>query len=555
MTEQVAKTTKQGLKPAVIVATTAILVICLVLLATNGDGFSTAIGNANNWLLDRFGWLYLVGTFAIMVMCILVYVSPLGKVRVGGRNAVSKMSKPVFYAIALCTMIAVGMLMWGGAEIMAHYSEPPAFWGVAPLSPEAAEMGMAQVFIDWTFMPFAVYAMPTVLFAFAFYNMKKSFSLSSLFAPLLGDKLEGRAGQILDVICSITLIAGIVCSLGQGAMTILAGLGFLSGAPGLDTNVTLIVILIFIIGVAFTISAVTGVLKGIRLLSIINAVALLAIAVFALIAGPTVFIFKYATEAGGTMLGNFFTMVLNTESMTGDRWAYNWPIFYFAVYLAWALISSVFLGRISKGFSFKTVLNGVFVIPSLVSGGWLAIMSGVSMNLEVTGTDMVSVYQSGVPNVSFAILDSLPATPVLVVIFILLLFVGFTTAGDSLTNAIAGLCTKKAGGDDTEPPRALTTYWGVVTFCVTALCAAFLNFDQLRAVANIGAFPALIVEVVAIFALWRAMWHPARFDVHKDDYDEYGRPIPSDLPEGAPGKAAFKMTRREDRPGSHQTPD
>ena len=540
-----------------LIGTTAVLILSLVALALPGSTFAETMTFANNWLLDRFGWLYSSGTLAVMIVCILVYVSPLGRVRIGGREATTKLRKGTFYAIVLCTMIAVGLLMWGGAEILAHYANPPEFWGVDPLSEESASMGMAQVLIDWTFPPFGLYALPAVLFAFVFYNMKKRFSLSSMLAPLFGDRISDTASQIIDIICSFALICGMATTLGQGVMSILAGAGYLSGTSGLEANVSATVGLVIAIGVIYVISAVTGVLNGISFFSRINAVALTVLGVFVFLAGPTLFILNFATQSIGTFANEFFSMMLNTGAITGERWAYDWPIFYFAVYLAWAMISAVFLGRISKGFSVRTVLNATFVIPSLVSGAWLAIMSATSLDLQFSGVDMVGVFESGIPNVSYAILDHLPLAHLLAVVYIILLFVGFVTGGDSLTTAVAGLCADDTLGENGEPPRSMVLYWGVLVVGVTAICALFLDFEELRAVSNIGAFPALIVELLGMVALWRVMWHPARYDVHTQDYDEYGEPIPATAPEGAQRTRARAklLTRREDAPGSHQTPD
>lgn len=516
---------KTKFKPLVFILPLILLAVCIACSMGAGSTFSEGVTALNDMLLSRFGWAYTFGVLAITIAVFVAYFSPLGKVKVGGRNAKPEVNTLTYFAIVLCSIVGTGMPIWGAAEIMAHYSAPPASEGVEALSIGAAKFGMRAVLMDWTFAPYAVYILPAVLMAFAFYNMKAPFSLGSMLTPLFGKKMEGKAGQLIDAICIFTLICGLVTSIATGSESILYGMGLMTNGAVTKNTITMTV-LIVLIAVTFILSATTGLKKGIKFFSNLNIYIFFFMMLFIFVVGPTTLIMNLGVESIGNFVANFIPDILNMRSLTGDNWAYWWPIFYFAIYLAWALISSAFIARISYGLTFRKMITWAFIMPSLFTGAWVTVFSITALDMELKGLGLLDTYLENYAGVVIRLLQNLPLSVPIIIIFMVMVFVSFVTAADSCTNAIAGLCSTGLSQENTEPPASLKIFWGVLMGVVALVGSLVLDLTGIKAICNVGGFPALIIELFGLVALVKIMMKPAKYDVHKEDYDEYGRPLP-----------------------------
>ena len=516
---------KTKFKPLVFILPIILLVIAIGASIVSGTSFGEGVTAVNNSLLSSFGWLYSLGVFAITVAAFVVFFSPLGKVKIGGRHAKPTVSKKTYFSIVLCSIIGTGMPIWGAAEIIAHYSAPPASEGLDAFSIAAAKFGMRAVLMDWTFAPYAVYILPAMLMAFAFYNMKAPFSLGSMLAPLFGEKMNGKPGQIIDAVCIFTLVCGLVTSLATGSEALLYGMGQLTGGV-ISKNAVSMSVLVVLIAATFILSATTGLKKGITFFSNLNIYIYVFIMIFVFVVGPTALIMNLGVESIGSFIANFVPDILNMRALTGDNWAYWFPIFYFAIYLAWALISAVFIARISYGFTFRTMLTYSFILPCIFTGAWMLIFSTTSLQMEMDGLGMAETYAENYAGVVIKLIQNLPCSVPIMIIFFLVVFVSFVTAADSCTNAIAGLCTVGLTTDNTEPPVSLKVFWGCLLGLVALVGSLVLDLTGIKAICNVGGFPALLIEVLGLFALCKIMVAPQKYDVFKEDYDEYGRPLP-----------------------------
>lgn len=241
------------------------LLVCVILASLFiGNSFSDTLSIINTAILSRFGWLYSLTTLAALVICIVVCFLPFGKVRIGGPEARSRMNTKTIFAIVLCTIIGIGMVTWGTAEIMAHYTVPNEALGIMPESDEAANYAMRTVLLHWTFPAYSLYALPSLLFAFAFYNMGCSFSVSSFLRPLFGSKVAEKVAGIVDAFCIFTLLCGMIGTVGTTALSLLGGLSYITNGQVKKGTIAITIIITALVTV-FVISAVTGVMKGIRL--------------------------------------------------------------------------------------------------------------------------------------------------------------------------------------------------------------------------------------------------------------------------------------------------
>ena len=444
-----------------------------------------------------FGWLYSVATLAVLLVCFAVLLSPFGKVKIGGKQAKPRLRGKDIFAIVLCSIVGIGMVTWGTAEVMAHYTAPLSALHIKPYSDDAANFAMETVLLHWTFPAYGLYALPSLLFAFVFYNMKRPFSVSEFLYPIFGSRMNRKAGGTVDVICVFTLLCGMVGTIGTTILTLLGGMSYLSDGQ-IQKNVFSIAALVAVIVITFVISSVTGVMKGIKLLSNMNLYFFVLLALFALTFGPTAFILNYGVEGAGNMVQHFFGSMLRTNAASGDDWSYWWSIFYWAAYMTWAPISAMFIGKVCYGQSVRRVILLTLVGPSLFTAAWMAVFSGTSMYFERAGYGVADAYAKGYEHTAYVVFEHLPLTLLITVLFLFVACVSVVTASDSATDALAGLVLRDGEEASGRRKSRIKVIFGLVIGISTFIIVAYSDISGIKMISNIGAFPALWIELLGL---------------------------------------------------------
>lgn len=503
-----------------------ILLICMVIVSlVNGDAFLAGLNAVTGWILDNFAWLFNIVTVGCVATVIFVYFSPLGKVRIGGRKARPVMGFMNLVWITLCTTIAAGILFWACAEPMYQMYAPALSEGVEAGSQGAALFAMKTMFLEWTWSPYAIYTVATIAFAFTFYNMKQAYSIGSAFAPLLGNKVT-KYNNIIDIICLFTLGTGMAASLGTGTMTIAGGI---ENVFGLKSGPVMWGIIIAVIVITFVISSISGIMKGIRILSNINAKVYMVLLVFLLVFGPTAFMLNFSVESWGAYIRDFIPLSFNTGAIFEDGWAKSWPIFYWCNWLSWTPITAIFLARILKGYTIKDAIRCNFVIPSIFATVWMGLFSTASIYYEMHGQGFYEILQSSGPEaVVYALFRQLPLAVIIIPFYLFIVFISFVTASDSNTTAMAGLCTSGITQEEQDSPAWLKVVWGVTLACVTWILISFAGIDGIKAASNLGGFPNMFLMILMIVAVIKIARNPQKYDTYKEDYNENGAPIESE---------------------------
>lgn len=497
----------------------------VIISMINSEQFLNGLNIVTGWILNHFAWAFNFTTLACVATVIIVYFSPLAKVRIGGRKARPIMKFGNLVWITLCTSIAAGILFWACAEPMYHMYAPAAAAGVAPGSEGAALFAMKTMFLEWTWSPYAIYTVATLIFAFVFYNMKKSYSIGSTLIPIFGDKVT-KYQSFLDIICLFALVNGMASSLGTGTMTIAGGI---ENVFGIKSNPVSWGIIILLIVMTFVISSISGIMNGIRILSDINAKVYMVLLVFIFVFGPTVFMLNFTAESLGVYLRDFFQMSLITGEIHGDGWAKSWPIFYWCNWLAWTPITALFLGRILKGYTIKDAIHCNFVIPSLFGTVWMGMFSTASIYYELNGVGIYELLQtSGPESAVYMVFRQLPLAVIVIPFYLFIVFISFVTASDSNTTAMAGLCTSGLTQEEQESPAWLKIVWGATIAIVTWILISFAGIEGIKAASNLGGFPNMFLVIGMIVGLLKICRNPKKYDVYQEDYDEQGRPLASE---------------------------
>ena len=488
------------------------LLACVVFNFIDTNKFTEACGTVYNGILQNFGWANLAGPFCMIIALLYVYFSPLGEYVIGGKNAKPLFDKRTWFFIALCTTIACGIVFWAAAEPLQHYLYPPESLNIEPASSEAAVFSMTVIFTHYTLMPYATYTIVTVMFAFAYYNMKKKFSIGSCLAPFVPEKHEGKVGIVVDVIAIFALCAGLAASLGIGVLNINGALTNMLGLP--SNSITWLVIIVCVTAF-FVLSAISGIVKGIKVLSDMNVYLYLFLIALIFLCGGTVFILEFGLESIAKWLSTFFERCLFTGASTGDPWSDNWTIFYMGNWFAWAPITGVFLGRISRGRKVKEVIKVNLFATSIFCMIWFIIISGATLNFAMHDPDcgLIEAFNLGYENAIYCLLDNLPLAAITKVLFFIAVVISFITAADSNTVAIAGLCCNSDGEEDPESPAALKILWGVIISAVTWIMMSVGDgMTGIKILSNVGGFPAMILVICIMFALIRVARSPEKYN-------------------------------------------
>ncbi|GAB3165004.1 BCCT family transporter [Telluribacter humicola] len=471
----------------------------------------------NSAMMDGFGWLFSLGALFFFALCIVVYLSPLGEVRIGGADALPILDRWRWFAITLCTTIATGILFWGTAEPLFHLHAPPASLGIQPGSHEAALFAVSTMYMHWSLIPYGIYTLAGVTFALCYYNLRQPFSLGSMLYPVLGEGVHRSVGGLIDAICLFCLVAGMSASLGAGILILSGGLQQLAGIPSTITTLGLIALSII---TCFILSAASGLLRGIRILSEINVSIFILLAVFMLIAGPTGYMLAFGAEALGEYVLHFFERSLIGTITDDTAWAKSWTLFNWTNWLAWTPITALFLGRIAVGYTVREFIHFNLLFPALFACVWIMIFSVTSIQIDMAGVGsplyQVVSREGGASQVIFEILARLPLSTLTSFIFLGTAFLSYVTAADSNTAAMSDISVYKTGNTHVEPPLPVKVAWGGLIGLIAWVMVSFAGegenkgLDGVRILSNLGGFPALILMLLVAWGIIKLMLNPER---------------------------------------------
>ncbi|NNE39971.1 MAG: BCCT family transporter [Marinicaulis sp.] len=462
------------------------------------DGFHAGVNDANRWILQNFDMAFSWASFGAVVLLAYVFFSPLGSVRIGGPDAKPILSRWNWFAITLCATIAIGILFWAAAEPMFHIKGPPSFSGAEPFSDQASVFALSSMFMHWTITPYALYSTPALAFALAYFNLGKSYSLSGPLSVVFGNAVSGRTGALIDAIGLYALVAGVAASLGAGVLTIAGGLGV---SFGLEPTALLKFFIIVTIVLAFVVSSISGIQRGIKFLSDINIKVFIGLCAFVVVAGP----FGDSIVLGGKAIVHYVTTFVPASLSLGERasdpWMRDWTVFYFANWLAWAPVTALFLGRISIGYTVREFLTVNLAAPAAFSGMWMIIFGGaaIALNAAEGGALVSALEKSGPETVVYTLFEALPFAGFVIAVFGVITFVSFVTAMDSNTHSIASLCMKNSSPSDESNPSNMSVkiFWGALVGAVAFVMTATTGIDGVRMLSNLGGLPGLFILIGA----------------------------------------------------------
>ncbi|MBO8196750.1 BCCT family transporter [Streptomyces smyrnaeus] len=448
-----------------------------------------------NWVTTSFGWSYLVVTLGILIFLVFLAFSPAGGIRLGKDTDRPEFSTPAWIAMLLGAVMGIGLVSYGVAEPISHLAAPPH--GLAePNTHEAAVRALQYSYFDWGLHAWAVFAVFGLAIAYSTYRKGRRPLVSQLFTPILGNRVNGPAGKAIDILAVFATLFGTATSLGLGALQINNGMGRLFGVP---VNSVAQVVIIAAITVVFTLSAVTGINKGIKVLSYTSSTLAVVMFVFMLIVGPTVFLINLYIESIGVWAGDFFRMSLQGTAFGGLAWMQLWTYFMLAWWVSWGAFVGVFLARISRGRTIRGFIMGVLTVPSLAFFTWFAVFGGAAIHVDLfEGGDVARQTAADFGNAFFATLEHFPLSGITSGIAVLLAVIFFVTSADSNTYVLGSMTSNGS----LAPPRSVLVLWGILTgvTAVALMLAGGLSALQNTVIVTSLPFLAIIACLAVSFA-------------------------------------------------------
>ncbi len=430
----------------------AVIVFSVIAPRASADIFSNLRAGA----VSYFDWFFMSVGNLLLLFCVVVALSPLGKIRLGGRGASPDYSGLSWFAMLFGAGMGIGLVFYGVGEPVTHFTSSMAGGSAAPLGGAAGDaaaarsLAMAATIFDWSLHPWAIFAVTGLAFAVFAYDFKMPLSMRSAFYPLFGKAVWGPTGDVIEVLAVLATIFGLATSLGLGAQQAMAGITYLYGISSSPTAIlTLIAIMA---GVTF-LSVRGGIDRGIRILSEVNMWIAFALLIFVLTTGS-------AMQLLADIASNIFNYLKLLPALSNpigrtDTGFYNdWSVYYWAWWISWAPFVGMFMARISLGRTVREFIAGAMIAPSLLGIIWLTIFGDASIAQIVAGNG-TELTKASLDTQLFVLLDSLPWAQFTSFVAIGLILIFFVTGWDSGTLVID---TMTAGGR-TDTPLRQKTIW------------------------------------------------------------------------------------------------
>lgn len=464
-----------------------------------------------SFFITNLGWLYLFLTMLFLVFCLVLAFSKYGQIRLGKDDEKPEFSTPAWFAMLFAAGMGIGLIFWGAAEPIYHFAGPPF---ADPGTKEAAVEAMRYSFFHWGLHPWACYGV--VAMALAYFQFRRGMPglISSTFLPLLGEKgIKGGWGKTIDIFTIVVTLFGVATSLGLGAMQITTGLGVVFNIPG---STGLSITIIAVITLLFTISAVTGIKRGIKWLSTINMWLFFFLMLAVLFLGPTRYLINTFVETLGGYIQNILWMSFFTDSQgavaehAGWEWVGGWTVFYWAWWITWAPFVGSFIARISRGRTIREFVFGILLAPTLLCMIWFTIMGGTAIHVELFGAGGVAdATFADVTTAIFVMFSNLPASGLLSVIAMILTTIFFITSADSSTYVVSMMTSKGS----LDPTNGLRIFWGIVAGSIAAMLLLTGGLSAVQTTAFVFGFPFMIIMVFMMYSLLKAFREDEKIEV------------------------------------------
>lgn len=464
------------------------------------DEISHSLTSITQWSTHYLGWLILLIVFGFVVLCIILAFGRTGNLRLGGEDEKPQFSFLSWSAMLFAAGMGSGLVFYGAAEPLTHFMAPPPAAVDIAAGAEQARRALSLTFFHWGIHAWAIYAIAGLCVAYFTFRKHTALLPSAPIKAHVSKRWWGVTRHSIDMLAAIAVVFGLVATLSKGTFQLADGVEryFTLGAEPLMLQL----VILFIMFLAYMLSASTGLYKGIKWLSNINMLIAISLMLFVIAVGPTLFILESFVSGIGDYLDRFMKMSFNVRQYSDEEgWTEGWTMMYLLWWVAWAPFVGVFIARISRGRTVREFLIGVLAIPTVFSMLWFSALGGSALYLEMIAQPGFGAQYADIQGVTFALFDAFPLQEVTGLLLIFLLFIFLVTSADSGT-LVLGMFTSEGS---LEPSASQRLFWGAIIALVTAgALIAERGIGFLNAFAVFGGLPYLGVMVWQCYALCKA---------------------------------------------------
>lgn len=497
MANDSARRPKVVINPPVFFGSAGIIMVILALTLAFKQESQQLFAKVQEWIVINASWFYILAVALILMAAVFCMVSRYGNIKLGPDHSQPDYSNVTWFAMLFCAGMGIGLMFFGVAEPLMHTLQPPV--GDASTAAAARE-AMQITFFHWGLHAWAIYAMVALILAFFAFRHGLPLTLRSALYPLIGERIYGPIGNAVDIFAIIGTIFGVATSLGFGVLQINSGLNYLFGIP---VGVPEQVILIMVTTALATLSAASGLDKGIRRLSELNMILAVALMLLILFLGPTVFLIKAYVQATGTYLSGIVSKTFNLYAYEPTEWLGGWTLFYWGWWLSWSPFVGMFIARVSRGRTIREFIAGVIFLPAGFTFLWMTVFgeSAISMYLQDGLTSLADTVQNDNSLALFAFLEQFPFSSFLSGLAIVMVVIFFVTSADSGALVVDML----ASGGKEHTPIWQRIFWSVAAGLVAIVLLLADGLQALQTATIASALPFSVILLASVWGLLKAL--------------------------------------------------
>lgn len=457
-------------------------------------------------IVGYFNWYYVLLATSLVIFCLWLGFGRFGDIKLGKDDDEPEFSLGSWFSLLFAAGMGIGLVFYGVSEPLSHFASPKP--GVTGSPGDLAQAALSQTFLHWGVHAWSIYVVIGLALAYAIHRRGRPVSIRWTLEPLLGRRVRGGVGNVIDVIALVGTIFGVATSLGLGVLQISAGLE----SAGLISSSIFVDLVIIAVVTAFVLfSVLSGVGKGMKWLSNTNLILAGAFVVFLLAVGPTQFLLRNFVQSTGNYLQDFLGMAFNVSAFSGaegEAWQSSWTTFYWGWWMSWAPFVGIFIARISKGRTVRQFVAGVILVPTLITMLWFSVLGGTALYSQLNGPGGL-VGPDGTVDAAgalFATLAQMPAGSVLTIGAIIMIVIFFITSADSGALVMGML----ASGGDVEPKNWIRIFFTLATSLLASALLLSGGLEALKTAAIIIALPFSVVMILVCWATYRAFSRESR---------------------------------------------
>ena len=501
MTEQTQDNTMPARKilinPPVFIGSAILILAFVIFGAAFSETAASVFNSVQGWIVDTFGWFYLLSVGVFLIFSLSLAISSFGAIKLGPDHSEPDYGYTSWFAMLFSAGMGIGLLFFGVAEPIMHFTSPPVGEGGTTA---AAREAMSITFFHWGVHAWAIYAVVGLSLAYFGFRHNLPLTIRSALYPLIGERIYGPIGHAVDIFAVLGTMFGIATSLGFGVLQINAGLNFLFDLP---ESVYVQIGLIGVITLLATGSVVAGLDAGIKRLSELNLVLAVLLVVFVMLLGPTLFLMQSLVQNTGLYLSEVVNMTFNMFAYEPNDWIGSWTLFYWGWWIAWSPFVGMFIARVSRGRTIREFVLGVLFVPVGFTFIWMTFFGGTALSMEMgelTGVISGAVSEN-VPIAIFTMFDQLPLSMISSGVATILVITFFVTSSDSGSLVID---TITSGGHDNTPVWQ-RIFWAMSEGLVAAVLLLAGGLTALQTAAIAGALPFTVVMLVICYGLLKGL--------------------------------------------------